>query len=299
MVFFRPWSDPRELLPSPPACSLRKPDGDGQPREMIRAQPMDSVVPDRRLRQDPLPAQLMAAASARPGRQSCWPVRTDAGRPLQGRGAGRLPTDCRRLWGPSYRAGTFLGKPDIEKVSEAAGRRNQGPTCMVMGLPASHHGPASSRRWAWALPTSGTIPSHPISDRLPCWPKRPAKLAAKMAVRARPPGRERDHDQGGVFRNALTVPAGDRRLETNALVHSPPAVGAPARHRHRNSTSSIAIGPARLAGAGRPQAVGRDHYNGTFSTGAGGNSRLFEGDPFAFLFRREVHQCINRRRQDG
>ena len=81
--------------------------------EMIRAQPMDSVVLiggcDKTL-----PAQLMAAASAdRPA------VVLPVGPMLVGHFKGEVLgacTDCRRLWG-QYRAGTF-SETDIEKVSE-------------------------------------------------------------------------------------------------------------------------------------------------------------------------------------
>src|SRR3977135_2925927 len=84
--------------------------------EMIRAQPMDSVVLiggcDKTL-----PAQLMAAASAdRPA------VVLPVGPMLVGHFKGEVLgacTDCRRLWG-QYRAGTFSAA-DIEKVSERLG----------------------------------------------------------------------------------------------------------------------------------------------------------------------------------
>ena len=80
--------------------------------EMIRAQPMDSVVLiggcDKTL-----PAQLMAAASAdRPA------VVLPVGPMLVGHFKGEVLgacTDCRRLWG-QYRAGTF-SETDIEQVS--------------------------------------------------------------------------------------------------------------------------------------------------------------------------------------
>src|SRR5512132_2120653 len=94
--------------------------------EMIRAQPMDSVVLiggcDKTL-----PAQLMAAASAdRPA------VVLPVGPMLVGHFKGEVLgacTDCRRLWG-QYRAGTF-SETDIEKVSERLAPTKG--TCMVMG----------------------------------------------------------------------------------------------------------------------------------------------------------------------
>src|SRR5213083_3164928 len=81
--------------------------------EMIRAQPMDSVVLiggcDKTL-----PAQLMAAASVdRPA------IVLPVGPMLVGHFKGEVLgacTDCRRLWG-QYRAGTF-SEADIDKVSE-------------------------------------------------------------------------------------------------------------------------------------------------------------------------------------
>src|ERR1700738_4779316 len=89
--------------------------------EMIRAQPMDSVVLiggcDKTL-----PAQRMAAASAdRPA------VVLPVGPMLVGHFKGEVLgacTDCRRLWG-QYRAGTF-SEADIEKVSERQARRGDG-----------------------------------------------------------------------------------------------------------------------------------------------------------------------------
>src|SRR5262249_20038298 len=94
--------------------------------EMIRAQPMDSVVLiggcDK-----PLPAQLMAAASAdRPA------VVLPVGPMLVGHFKGEVLgacTDCRRLWG-QYRAGTF-SEAGVEQVSERLAPTKG--TCMVMG----------------------------------------------------------------------------------------------------------------------------------------------------------------------
>jgi dihydroxy-acid dehydratase len=94
--------------------------------EMIRAQPMDSVVLiggcDKTL-----PAQLMAAASVdRPA------VVLPVGPMLVGHFKGEVLgacTDCRRLWG-QHRAGTFSAA-DIETVSERLAPTKG--TCMVMG----------------------------------------------------------------------------------------------------------------------------------------------------------------------
>ena len=94
--------------------------------EMVRAQPMDSVVMiggcDKTL-----PAQLMAAASAdRPT------IVLPVGPMLVGHFKGEVLgacTDCRRLWG-QYRAGTF-SEQDIQQVSERLAPTKG--TCMVMG----------------------------------------------------------------------------------------------------------------------------------------------------------------------
>ena len=106
--------DPRELLASDLMFLRNLMSMDTE--EMVRAQPMDSVVLiggcDKTL-----PAQLMAAASAdRPA------IVLPVGPMLVGHFKGEVLgacTDCRRLWG-QYRAGTF-SEADIEQGERAAG----------------------------------------------------------------------------------------------------------------------------------------------------------------------------------
>src|SRR5215831_4872988 len=147
--------------------------------EMIRAQPMDSVVLiggcDKTL-----PAQLMAAASA----------------------------DCRRLWG-QYRAGTF-SEADVEQVSERLAPTKG--TCMVMGT-ASTMG-CLVETLGMGLPGSGSIPAT-HSDRLRV-AEASGRLAAEMAKNEGP--RPSEIMTKGAFRNALTVLQAIGG-STNALVH--------------------------------------------------------------------------------
>jgi dihydroxy-acid dehydratase len=173
--------------------------------EMIRAQPMDSVVLiggcDKTL-----PAQLMAAASVdRPA------VVLPVGPMLVGHFKGEVLgacTDCRRLWG-QFRAGT-ISEADIE---EASGRLapTKG-TCMVMGT-ASTMG-CLVETLGMALPTSGSIPAT-HSDRLRV-AEATGKLAAEMAVKQGP--RPSEIMTEAAFRNALTVLQAIGG-STNALVH--------------------------------------------------------------------------------
>ena len=143
--------------------------------EMIRAQPMDSVVLiggcDKTL-----PAQLMAAASAdRPA------VVLPVGPMLVGHFKGEVLgacTDCRRLWG-QYRAGTF-SEADIEKVSERLAPTKG--TCMVMGT-ASTMG-CIVETLGMGLPGSGSIPAT-HSDRLRV-AEATGRLAAEMAKKQGP-----------------------------------------------------------------------------------------------------------------
>src|SRR6186997_2653167 len=135
--------------------------------EMVRAQPMDSVVLiggcDKTL-----PAQLMAAASVdRPA------VVLPVGPMLVGHFKGEVLgacTDCRRLWG-QFRAGTF-SQEDIDKVSERLAPTKG--TCMVMGT-ASTMG-CIVETLGMGLPNSGSIPAT-HSDRL-----RVAEATGKLAA---------------------------------------------------------------------------------------------------------------------
>jgi len=173
--------------------------------EMIRAQPMDSVVLiggcDKTL-----PAQLMAAASAdRPA------VVLPVGPMLVGHFKGEVLgacTDCRRLWG-QYRAGTF-SESDIEQVSERLAPTKG--TCMVMGT-ASTMG-CIVETLGMGLPNSGSIPAT-HSDRLRI-AEQTGRLAAEMAVKQGP--KPSEIMTKSAFRNALTVLQAIGG-STNALVH--------------------------------------------------------------------------------
>ena len=173
--------------------------------EMIRAQPMDSVVLiggcDKTL-----PAQLMAAASAdRPA------VVLPVGPMLVGHFKGEVLgacTDCRRLWG-QHRAGTFSAT-DIEQVSERLAPTKG--TCMVMGT-ASTMG-CIVETLGMGLPGSGSIPAT-HSDRLRV-AEATGRLAAEMAKKQGP--RPSEIMTKSAFRNALTVLQAIGG-STNALVH--------------------------------------------------------------------------------
>ena len=223
--------------------------------EMIRAQPMDSVVLiggcDKTL-----PAQLMAAASAdRPA------VVLPVGPMLVGHFKGEVLgacTDCRRLWG-QYRAGTF-SEADIEQVSERLAPTKG--TCMVMGT-ASTMG-CIVETLGMGLPGSGSIPAT-HSDRLRV-AEATGKLAAEMAKKQGPQPSE--IMTKAAFRNALTVLQAIGG-STNALVH----LTAVARRL------GIEIDLEEFDEIGRKVPVlvdlkpSGDHYMEHFHW-AGGNSRL-------------------------
>ena len=223
--------------------------------EMIRAQPMDSVVLiggcDKTL-----PAQLMAAASAdRPA------IVLPVGPMLVGHFKGEVLgacTDCRRLWG-QYRAGTF-SEADIEKVSERLAPTKG--TCMVMGT-ASTMG-CIVETLGMGLPGSGSIPAT-HSDRLRV-AEATGKLAAEMARKQGP--RPSEIMTKAAFRNALTVLQAIGG-STNALVH----LTAVARRL------GIEIELEEFDAIGRKVPVlvdlkpSGDHYMEHFHW-AGGNSRL-------------------------
>jgi dihydroxy-acid dehydratase len=225
--------------------------------EMIRAQPMDSVVLiggcDKTL-----PAQLMAAASVdRPA------IVLPVGPMLVGHFKGEVLgacTDCRRLWG-QHRAGTFSGE-DIETVSGRLAPTKG--TCMVMGT-ASTMG-CIVETLGMGLPTSGTIPAT-HSDRLRV-AEATGKLAAEMAVKHGP--RPSEIMTKAAFRNALTVLQAIGG-STNALVH----LTAVARRL------GIDIELEEFDAIGRKAPVlvdlkpSGDHYMEHFHW-AGGNSRLLK-----------------------
>jgi len=225
--------------------------------EMIRAQPMDSVVLiggcDKTL-----PAQLMAAASVdRPA------VVLPVGPMLVGHFKGEVLgacTDCRRLWG-QHRAGTFSTE-DIETVSGRLAPTKG--TCMVMGT-ASTMG-CIVETLGMGLPTSGTIPAT-HSDRLRV-AEATGKLAAEMAVKHGP--KPSEIMTKAAIKNALTVLQAIGG-STNALVH----LTAVARRL------GIEIELEEFDAIGRKVPVlvdlkpSGDHYMEHFHW-AGGNSRLLK-----------------------
>jgi dihydroxy-acid dehydratase len=225
--------------------------------EMVRAQPMDSVVLiggcDKTL-----PAQLMAAASAdRPA------VVLPVGPMLVGHFKGEVLgacTDCRRLWG-QFRAGTF-SQEDIDKVSERLAPTKG--TCMVMGT-ASTMG-CMVETLGMGLPASGSIPAT-HSDRLRL-AEATGKLAAELAIKGGP--RPSEIMTRAAFMNALTVLQAIGG-STNALVH----LTAVARRL------GIVIELEEFDEIGRKVPVlvdlkpSGDHYMEHFHW-AGGNSRLMK-----------------------
>jgi dihydroxy-acid dehydratase len=225
--------------------------------EMVRAQPMDSVVLiggcDKTL-----PAQLMAAASVdRPA------IVLPVGPMLVGHFNGEVLgacTDCRRLWG-QYRAGTFSAA-DIDKVSERLAPTKG--TCMVMGT-ASTMG-CIVETLGMGLPGSGSIPAT-HSDRLRV-AEATGKRAAEMAVAGGP--KPSEIMTRAAFRNALTVLQAIGG-STNALVH----LTAVARRL------GIQIELEEFDQIGRKAPVlvdlkpSGDHYMEHFHW-AGGNSRLMK-----------------------
>ena len=223
--------------------------------EMIRAQPMDSVVLiggcDKTV-----PAQLMAAASA-----DVPAIELVTGPMLVGHFKGEVLgacTDCRRLWG-QYRAGTF-SETDIEKVSERLAPTKG--TCMVMGT-ASTMG-CIVETLGMGLPGSGSIPAT-HSDRLRV-AEATGRLAAEMAKKQGP--RPSEIMTAAAFRNALTVLQAIGG-STNALVH----LTAVARRLGVN----IELEEFDQIGRKVPVLVdlkpSGDHYMEHFHW-AGGNSRL-------------------------
>ncbi|CAN5620034.1 IlvD/Edd family dehydratase [soil metagenome] len=225
--------------------------------EMVRAQPMDSVVLiggcDKTL-----PAQLMAAASVdRPA------IVLPVGPMLVGHFKGEVLgacTDCRRLWG-QYRAGTF-SEADIDKVSERLAPTKG--TCMVMGT-ASTMG-CIVETLGMGLPNSGSIPAT-HSDRLRV-AEATGKLAAEMAVKQGPKPSEIMTE--AAIRNALTVLQAIGG-STNALVHLTAVARRLGIHIELEEFDQIGRNVPVLVDL-KPSG---DHYMEHFHW-AGGNSRLMK-----------------------
>src|ERR1700710_1682570 len=173
--------------------------------EMIRAQPMDSVVViggcDKTL-----PAQIMAAVSA-----DLPTVVIPVGPMVVGHHKGEVLgacTDCRRVWG-KFRAGE-IDEVEIEAVNGRLGP--SGGTGMVMGTASSMAcitgGPGPS------LPMSATIPA-PHAERFRS-AEASGKVAAEMA-RAKGP-KPSEFLTKASFRNAQVVLQAIGG-STNGLIH--------------------------------------------------------------------------------
>jgi dihydroxy-acid dehydratase len=179
--------------------------------EMLRAQPMDSVVLiggcDKTI-----PAQMMAAASA-----DVPAIFLPVGPMLVGHHQGEVLgacTDCRRLWG-DFRAGR-IDAATIEAINE---RLAPTPgTCMVMGTASTMA--CIVETMGLALPLAATCPAT-HADRL-----RSAEASGKRAVALA--------EQGGPTPRALMTKAAFRNAlvvlqsiggSTNGLIHLTAAAG--------------------------------------------------------------------------
>ena len=175
--------------------------------EMIRAQPMDSVVLiggcDKTI-----PAQLMAAASV-----DVPAIVLPVGPMLKGHYKGEVLgacTDCRRFWG-MHRA----GKLDAAEMDRLTGRlAPTAGTCMVMGTASTMACIAESL--GMALPGSASIPAM-HADRIRC-AEATGRTATEMAQREPPAQSAADLLTPAAFRNACTVLHAIGG-STNALVH--------------------------------------------------------------------------------
>jgi len=173
--------------------------------EMIRAQPMDSVVLiggcDKTI-----PAQLMACASA-----DVPAVVVPVGPMLVGHYQGEVLgacTDCRRLWG-EHRGGRI----DARAIEQINGRLAPTPgTCMVMGTASTMA--CIVEAMGLALPLAGTIPAT-HADRLRC-----AEASGQVATAmAQGDGPKPSHLMTpAAFRNAMVVMQAIGG-STNGLIH--------------------------------------------------------------------------------
>ena len=173
--------------------------------EMIRAQPMDSIVViggcDKTL-----PAQIMAAVSA-----DLPTVVIPVGPMVVGHHKGEVLgacTDCRRLWG-KYRAG------EIDDVEIEAVNGRLAPsvgTCMVMGTASTMA--CITETLGLSLPMSATIPA-PHAERFRS-AEASGKVAAAMAKAKGP--RPSEFLTAASFRNAQVVLQAIGG-STNGLIH--------------------------------------------------------------------------------
>src|SRR6201993_1045302 len=173
--------------------------------EMIRAQPMDSVIViggcDKTL-----PAQIMAAVSA-----DLPTVVIPVGPMVVGHHKGEVLgacTDCRRLWG-KYRAGEI----DDQEIEAVNGRLAPSVgTCMVMGTASTMA--CITETLGLSLPMSATIPA-PHAERFRL-AEASGKVAAAMAKAKGP--RPSEILTPSSFRNAQVVLQAIGG-STNGLIH--------------------------------------------------------------------------------
>ena len=173
--------------------------------EMIRAQPMDSVVViggcDKTM-----PAQIMAAVSA-----DLPTVVIPVGPMVVGHHKGEVLgacTDCRRLWG-KYRAGE-IDDVEIEAVNDRLAPSVG--TCMVMGTASTMA--CITEALGLSLPMSATIPA-PHAERLRS-AEASGRVAAAMAKAKGP--KPSEFMTPAAFRNALVVLQAIGG-STNGLIH--------------------------------------------------------------------------------
>jgi len=173
--------------------------------EMLRAQPMDSVVLiggcDKTI-----PAQMMAAASA-----DVPAVFVPVGPMLVGHHKGQqlgACTDCRRLWG-EYRGGR-IDAVEIEAINERLAPT--AGTCMVMGTASTMA--CIIEVMGLALPRSAAIPAT-HADRL-----RSAEASGKQAVAMATSGHPKPSEvmTAAAFRNAIVILQAIGG-STNGLIH--------------------------------------------------------------------------------
>jgi len=173
--------------------------------EMIRAQPMDSVVViggcDKTL-----PAQVMAALSA-----DLPTVVIPVGPMVVGHHRGEVLgacTDCRRLWG-KHRAGEI---DDVEIEAISSRLAPSVGTCMVMGTASTMA--CVTEALGLSLPMSATIPA-PHAERFRS-AEASGKIAAKMAKAKGP--KPSELLTASSFRNAQVVMQAIGG-STNGLIH--------------------------------------------------------------------------------
>ena len=208
--------------------------------ELIRAQPMDAVLLiggcDKTL-----PAQMMAAASSEVPAilLPTGPMATGSHR---GERLGAC-TDCRRLWG-RYRASEI----DADEIGEINDRLvSSVGTCTVMGTASTMA--CLSEAMGLSLPMTASAPAT-SAERV-----RLAEATGRRAVALAETG-------GPTFAEILTPAAFRNGLavlqalggSTNGVVHLAAVAGR--LGRRLDLAELDALGPP-VAGAGRPQAVGR------------------------------------------